>query len=156
MVDRVDPARTGVRAGRVVGLLTAGLAVLSLVQARGSVYEATATIAGLLGVDSGLPVSILFWGNVVVAASTRYAVGYVVGSLVGVVYDWLDDPGVPGLVMIVLVVGAVDGVYATLDTQSLAIGGAYMVAWLCYVPVFVWLFDEDGDDRTGPRRLGES
>ena len=156
MVDRVDPARTGVKAGRVVGLLTAGLAILSLVQARGSFHEATAAIAGLVGVGSGLPVSALFWGNVVVAASTRYAVGYVVGSLVGVVYDWLDDPGVPGLVTIVLVVGAVDGALAAIDTRSLAIGGAYVVAWLCYVPAFVWLFEDDGNARSGPRRLGES
>jgi len=155
MVDRPDPARTGVTAGRVVGLLTAGIAVLSLLQSRGSVYTATATIAGLVGLDSGLAAPVVFWGNAAIAATARYGVAYVVGSLVGVVHDWLDDPGVPGLVTIVLVVGAVDGILAAIDTRSLVIGGAYTLAWLCYVPVFVWLHDENDGEQSGPRRLGD-
>jgi hypothetical protein len=99
MVDRHDPARTGVKAGRVVGLLTA--------------------------------------------------------LLVGVVYDWLDHPPVSVLIGIVLVVGVVDGVGAVLETRTTAIGVAYVLAWLCYVPVFVWLLDEEQTEQQGPLRLDD-
>ncbi len=154
MVERSDPARTGVNAGRVVGLLTAILAVVSLLQTQESFYEIATALLDAFGIESSLSVSALFWGNVVVAASARYVVGYVVGSLVGVVYDWLDRPPLPVLVGIVLVVGIGDGLLASMDTRSVGIGGAYVVAWLCYVPAFVWLFDDDADDaRSGPRRL---
>lgn len=157
MVERDDPARAGVKAGRVVGLLTATLAVVSLVRIQGSFYEGVAAILGLFGIESDLSVSALFWGNVILAASARYVIGYVVGSLIGVLYDWLDSPSLPVLIGVVLVVGAVDGFLAGIDTRSVIIGGAYVVAWLCYVPAFVRLFDADaGDSRSGPRRLGNS
>ena len=150
MVERVDPARTGVYAGRVVGVLTAGLAVVSLLRVEDSFYASVALALG----DVGVPRPALFWGNAVVAAVSRYAVGYVVGSLIGVLYDWLDRPSAPALVVVVLLVGTVDGALATLDTRSVLIGAAHVLAWLMYVPVFVWLFDEDAvDDPPGPRRL---
>ena len=156
MVERTDPARTGVVAGRIVGLLTAGLAVVSLLQARGQYQEGMATLFELAGVDLGISVTAVFWGNVVLAAVARYSVCYVVGSLVGVVYDWLDDPSLPALAAVVLVVGLGDGVLAALDTRSAAFGAAYLLAWLCYVPAFVHLHDPDAsDDRSGPVRLGE-
>lgn len=157
MVIRNDPARTGVKAGRVVGLLTATLAVVSLLDAQGSFYEGMATLLGLFGVDAGLSVSALFWWNVVLAAVARYTIGYVVGSLIGVLYDWLNHPGLPVLIGVVALIGVVDGSMAVVDTRSVLIGGAYVLAWLCYVPVFVRLFDADaGDDRSSPHRLGDS
>jgi hypothetical protein len=154
VVDRVDPARTGVKAGRVVGVLTAVLAVVSLAQARGSFDRSVSLLLDLAGIDVGLPVAALFWGNVVLAAVARYALCYAVGSLVGVAYEWLDRPSLPVLAGMTLIVGAVDGLFAAIDTRSVAFGVAYLLAWFCYVPVFARLFDPDaGDDRSGPRRL---
>jgi hypothetical protein len=154
-VDRGDPARAGVKAGRVVGVLTAGLAVASLLAGRESFHTAAGTLTGLLGVEAAIPVGALFWGNVVLAASARYAVCYVAGSLVGVVYDWLDRPPVAGLTAIVLGVGIVDAGLAFLDTLDAAIAGAHVLAWLVYVPAFVRLFDPGDDTVSEPRRLGE-
>ena len=156
MVERSDPGRAGVKAGRIVGLLTALLAVASLLRVQDSFYEGMALILGAFGVDSGAWLAVVFWGNVLFAASARYVVGYVVGSLVGVLYDWLECPSLSVLVVIVFVVGVVDGVLAFLDTLSVPIAGAYVLAWLCYVPAFLWLFDDEGEPEPGPRRLGES
>lgn len=154
MVERNDPGRAGVKAGRLVGLLTAILAVASLFRSRESFYEGWTVLFELLGLDPGHLVVAIFAGNVVVAAAARYAIGYVVGSLVGVCYDWLDRPPLPVLVGIVLVVGVVDGFLAAADTQSPAIGAAYVVAWLCYVPAFRRLYDPDaGRTGTEPLRL---
>jgi XapX domain-containing protein len=155
MVERVDPARTGVRAGRLVGLLTAALAVVGLLGARSSFDEGMTLLLALVGVE-WLPVEAVFWGAALLAATTRYAVGYVVGSLVGVVYDWLDRPSVPVLTALVLVVGVVDGTLSGLDARSVVLGAGHLLAWLCYVPAFVWLFNEDAETRSGPHRLGES
>lgn len=153
MVERADPARTGVKAGRVVGVLTAGLAVVSLLSVRGTYYAQLAVLLDAAGAG-GVPVAWLFWGNAALSAAARYAVCYVVGSLVGVAYDWLDRPSLAVLAVLVGVVGAVDGSLAALDTRSAAIGAGYLLAWLCYVPVFAWLF-EDGEARAGPQRLAE-
>lgn len=113
-------------------------------------------LLGVVGLESGLSVSALFWGNALLAASARYALGYVVGSLIGVVYDWFNRPSVAVLSGIVLVVGLGDGLLATIDTQSLIMGSAYTLAWLCYVPLFVWLFDDDdGATQVSTRRLGD-
>lgn len=156
MVERIDPARTGVKAGRVVGLLTAVVAVVSLLRVQGSYYESLTTVFILLGIESRFPVAAIFWGNILLTASARYVFGYVVGSLVGVLYDWLDRPSLPVLIGGVFTIGAADGLLAALDTRSISIGCAYVIAWLCYVPVFVWLFDEDATEaRDGPQRLGD-
>lgn len=168
MVERVDPARTGVRAGRVVGVLTAALAVASLAGVRETYYAALAPLvaallegAGVGGVGPGTPLAVLFWSNVVLAAAARYALCYVVGSLVGVVYDWLDRPSLWVLAGLVAPVALVDGALAVLDTRSVAFGTGYVAAWLCYVPAFGWLFEgadgRDGGAGRGPgraRRLG--
>lgn len=168
MVERVDPAQTGVRAGRVVGVLTAVLAVVSLADARETYYDAFAPLAAALleyvgvgAVEASTPLAALFWSNAALAALARYALCYVVGSLVGVVYDWLDRPPLWVLVCIVLAVGLGDGALAVLDTRSVVVGAGYLAAWLCYVPAFAWLFDDeagrDGGAGSGPgraRRLG--
>lgn len=168
MVERVDPARTGVRAGRIVGVLTAALAVASLAGARETYYDALAPLiaallesAGVGGVGTGAPLAALFWSNVVLAAAARYAVCYVVGSLVGVVYDWLDRPSLWLLTGLAAAVGVADGALAVLDTRSVAVGAGYVAAWLCYVPAFAWLADDEagrnGGASRGPgraRRLG--
>ncbi|WP_135829182.1 hypothetical protein [Halorussus halobius] len=156
MVERNDPGRAGVKAGRVVGLLTAVVVIASLHEGRDSFYRMMDVLLGAAGVEAGLAVSALFWANAVLAGVARYAICYVVGSLVGVLYDWLDRPSLPVLVAVVLVVGVVDGLFAVVDTASVAVGVAYVLAWLCYVPAFVRLFDPDADERSGPVRLGDS
>ena len=160
MVDRADPARAGVKAGRVVGLLTALLVVVTLLSREETFYAFTEELLDAFDQESELAVTALFWVNVGTAAVGRYGVSYVVGSLVGVVYDWVDRE-LPGggrlsllaLVVVVLVVGAVDGALARLDAQSSAIAGAYVLAWLCYLPAFFWLV-EDADRPDEPLRLG--
>ncbi|WP_254532266.1 hypothetical protein [Natrinema gelatinilyticum] len=154
MVERSDPARAGVKAGRVVGLLTAGLAVVSLLRIQGPFYADTTVLLGMIGIESGRSVLAIFWWNVLVAAVVRYTIGYIVGSLIGVLYDWLDHPPSSVLVGIVLVVVVGDGLLEGIDTRNALVGGAYVIAWLCYVPVFYWIYDpEAGDDRSGPLRL---
>jgi hypothetical protein len=156
MTEGVDPARTGVTAGRVVGLLTAAITVVALWHGRSSFAEATTVLLGLVGIDSGLPVAALFWSNAAVTVVARYTACYVVGSLVGVVYDYLDRPSLPVLVGVVLVVGVVDGLLAGIDTGSAVVTLAYVLAWLGYVPAFVWLFDADAADTSpGPVRFGD-
>ncbi|WP_267164026.1 hypothetical protein [Halovenus salina] len=150
MVEQHDPAHAGVKAGRVVGLLTAILVVVSLFRVQEPFVGRLVSLVELLGVDPGPSVTIYFYLYVGGAAVGRYALCYVVGSLIGVVYDWLDEPSVAVLVGIALLAGLVDGVVAAGDTRSLLIGLGYVFAWLCYVPAFLWLF-EDGD--RGVRRF---
>jgi len=152
-----DPGGAGVKAGRVVGLLTATLAVLTVWRDRGAVSESLTVMLSLAGFEPGLPVTLLLWGNVVLVAVARYTFCYVVGSLVGILYGWLGRPPLPVLVGIVLLVGVVDGTLAGIDTRSVPVGTVYVLAWLCYVPAFVWLSSgEDDDVRSGPRRLGDT
>jgi hypothetical protein len=153
MVDRPDPARAGVRAGRVVGLLTAGLVVVTVAFRQESLYAVASVWLDLFGVESGRLATVLLWGNALLAAASRFAISYTVGSLVGVVYDWLDRPPLPVLAVLVVLVGIVDGVLSGIDARSVAIGGAYVLAWCCYLPAFVWLHAGD-DTPDGPRRLG--
>lgn len=140
------------KAGRVVGLLTAALAAAALLAAQQTYYEQMTRVVALLGVDP-IPLDAVFWGNVVLSASVRYALGYVVGSLVGVVYDWLDRPSLAALTVLVLVVGSVDGALAAIDTRSAVFGLGYLLAWLCYVPAFAYVFEDAEDERDGPLRL---
>jgi hypothetical protein len=153
MPERTDPAHTGVVAGRVVGVLTAALVVVTLLRVEESLYQIFTLLLDEFGLGSDLSVTALFWGNVVLSAAGRYGFTYVVGSLLGVVYDWLDDPPIPVLVGMVVVVGVVDGAFGALDARSPLIGAAYVLAWLCYVPVFVRLYDFDAEAQSGPRRL---
>lgn len=156
MVERNDPARAGVKAGRVVGLLTASVAVGSLLTVQETFYRNLVVVFGLLGIDPWRSVSALFWGNAILTAVARYSMGYVVGSLLGVVYDWLEH-SLLVVVGLTLLIGVVDGLFAVFDTRNVLIGGAYLLAWLCYIPAFVWLFDaEAGEDRSTPKRLGSS
>jgi hypothetical protein len=152
MVERNDPAKAGVKAGRVVGTVTAVLAVAALLGVQHTYYEQITVLLGVVGADA-VPVAAVFWGNVALAALARYTIGYVVGSLLGVVYDWLDRPSLVALGVLVGVVGAVDGTVAAIDTRSAMYGAAYLLAWLCYVPVFAYVFDADADERSGPLRL---
>ena len=80
-------------------------------------------------------------------------VGVRAGRLVGVVYDWLETPGVGVLLALVAVVGCVDGTLAALDL-GVPFGVAHLLAWLAYVPVYVRLAPDDPTDRDGPVRLG--
>lgn len=153
MVDRVDPARTGVKAGRVVGVLTAGLAAWSLLSVQDSYYATTDVFLDVVGIAAWVPVWTVFWGNVAFAVVARYSITYIVGSLVGVVYDWLDRPPVVALLAIVGVVAVVDAAFAFLDTHNPLTSLGYVVSWFVYVPVFVYLFDEETQTETGPRRL---
>lgn len=154
MVERDEPARTGVKAGRVVGLLTAILVVVSLLRVQDAFVGRLETIVGLAGIDPGPSIPVYFYLYLAGAATGRYALCYVVGSLIGVVYDWLEQPSLGVLAGLVLVVGIVDGFAAGLDTRSTLTGVAYVLAWLCYLPAFVWLFGES-ETQSGPVRLGD-
>lgn len=154
MVEQHDPAHAGVKAGRVVGLLTALLVVISLFRVQESFVGRLVSLIELTGIDPGPSVTVYFYLYVGGAVLGRYALCYIVGSLIGVVYDWLDRPSVVVLAAIVLAVGLVDGVIAAIDTHSSLTGIAYVLAWLCYVPAFVWLFDDEKPDR-GPVRFNE-
>jgi len=163
MAERVDPARAGVKAGRVVGLLTALLVVVTLLSREETFYAFAEELLDAFDQESTLAVTVLFWVNVATAAIGRYGVSYVVGSLVGVVYDWADrerswhnGATVLGLVAVVLVVGVVDGALSGIDARSLAIGGGYVLAWLCYVPIFLWIKgrDDTAERADEPLRLG--
>jgi hypothetical protein len=163
MVERADPARAGVKAGRVVGLLTALLVVVTLLSREETFYAFTEGLLDAFGQESNLVVTALFWVNVATAAIGRYGVSYVVGSLVGVVYDWVDRglswpdwARVLVLVAVVLVVGVVDGAISGIDARSLAIGSGYVLAWLCYLPLFGWLKNRDdtAERSEEPLRLG--
>lgn len=155
MVERVDPARTGVKAGRVVGLLTGCLAGFSVLRASDSIYASMAPLLGAIGMHTEWSAQILLWGNILFAFITRYTACYIVGSLIGVVYAWFEHQSTPALFGLVVLVGVGDGVFALLDVQMLLISALYLLCWLVYVPVFVWLHDEESA-KTGPVRLGES
>mgnify|MGYP000563184205 CR=1 FL=1 len=154
MVDRTDPGRTGVKAGRLVGIATGGLAVLSLFRVEDTVYALFGVLLDAVGL-AALPVAVVFWANAALAAAGRYSFTVVVASLVGVGYDSLGRPHVAVLLPLVLAVGLADAAFAWLDTRSLAIAGLYVLAWLSYVPAFA-LFHEEGSGRhDGPLRLGD-
>ncbi len=152
MRERHDPAHAGVVAGRVVGLATAALAVGRLLVAQeATVEQVDATVRALgIGVD-GLGTA-YFHLSVAGVVVTRYALAYVVGSLIGVAYDWLGA-STAALVGLVVAVGLLDGAVAAIDTQSVWIGAAYVLAWLAYLPVFARIHNE-APDRERPRRLG--
>jgi hypothetical protein len=154
MVERNDPGRAGVTAGRLVGVLTGAIAAVSLIRDQSVFYQSLEQVIDLLGLG-GLPVSVLFWANVGLAFGTRYGITYVVGSLVGVLYDWLDRPPWPAVALMATCIGLFDAGLAFLDTFSPLIAGGYVLAWLCFVPAFAWLVDDDAETRSGPRRLGE-
>jgi hypothetical protein len=154
MVERSDPGRAGVVAGRLVGIITGAIAAASLIRDQSVFYGSLGGMLELVGVG-GLPVSVLFWANVGFAVLARYGVTYVVGSLVGVLYDWLGRPPWPAVAVIVLWIGLFDAGLAVLDTFSLVTAGGYVLAWLCFVPAFAWFVDDDADTQAGPRRLGE-
>ncbi len=154
MVEQQDPAHVGVKAGRVVGLLTAVLVVVSLLRVQDDFVGRLETVVQLAGIDSSLSVSVYFYLSLGGAALGRYVLCYIIGSLIGVVYDWLDRPSVVVLAGLVLVVGLIDGFVVGLDTRSTATALTYVFAWLCYIPVFVWLFDDDAPEQE-TLRLGE-
>lgn len=154
MVERSDPGRAGVVAGRLVGVITGGIAAVSLVRDQSVFYQSLGQVFELVGIG-GLPVSVLFWANVGFAFLARYGVTYAVGSLVGVLYDWLDRPPWPAVAVIVLWIGLFDAGLAFLDTFNPLTAGGYVLAWLCFVPAFAWFVDDDAETRSGPRRLGK-
>jgi hypothetical protein len=154
MSDPADPARTGVVAGRVVGVLTASIVVLSLLSVQHDFVGRIETVVGLAGIDTRGSVSAYFWLYVAGAAIGRYALCYVVGSLIGVTYDALEEPSVPVVVLGVLAIGLVDGFVAYVDTRNLVIAGAYPLAWLCYVPAFYHYLGVTESQWGKTRRLG--
>lgn len=155
MTDPADPARTGIVAGRIVGVLTAGLVVVSLLDVQASFVGRIETTFRLLGIDPRGSVEAYFWLYLVSAAVGRYVLCYVVGSLIGVVYDWLEDPSPIVVVGIVLAVGLVDGFVARLDTRSTLVAAGYVAAWCCFVPAF-YHYLEESESRWGEtRRLGD-
>jgi len=151
MVERGDPGRAGVKAGRVVGLLTAGLAVASMLLVQDTYYRNVSLVLELVGL--GVPLGAVFWVHAGLVATARYALAYVTGSLVAIAWD---AAGRPSLVLVAIAVGgigAVDGTLAALDTGRPALWLAYVLAWLAFVPAFARLHDPEAPTRDGPLRL---
>jgi len=155
MSEPGDPARTGIVAGRVVGVLTAILAVASLLSVQDSFVGRLRTVAELAGIDPRGSISLYFWLYLASAAVGRYVLCYIVGSLIGVVFEALDDPPVPAVVGMVLAVGIVDGFVAYIDTRSTLVAAGYLLAWLCYVPAFYHFLGTTESEWGETRRLGE-
>jgi len=154
MSEPGDPARTGTVAGRVVGVLTAIIVVVSLLNVQNAFVGRIETVVELVGIDPRGSVSAYFWLYVVGAATGRYGLCYVVGSLIGVAYDALNEPPVFVVVLGVLAVGLVDGFVAYVDTRNLVIATAYLLAWLCYVPAFNHYLGVTESQWGETRRLG--
>ena len=154
MGEHADPGQTGVKAGRVVGLLTALLLVVSLLRVRGDFVGRIESVVALFPFDPGPSVSVYFYLYVVGAAVTRYGICYVVGSLIGVVYDWLEQPSVAVVAGLALVVGLADGFVAAFDTRSTLIAAGYVLSWLVFVPAFLYLGGEE-ESREEPLRVDD-
>ena len=154
MSDPADPARTGVVAGRVVGVLTASIVVLSLLNVQNESVGQIRTAVELVGIDIGGSVTTYFWLYVVVAAIGRYALCYIVGSLIGVAYDALEEPSVSVVALGILAIGLVDGFAAYVYTSNTILAGAYSLAWLCYVPAFYHYLGVTESQWGETRRLG--
>ncbi|MEZ3117548.1 hypothetical protein RYH80_16655 [Halobaculum sp. MBLA0147] len=170
MVTRRDPARTGVYAGRVVGLATGGLAVLAVLDRRGSYVRLVELLLGTpstpagplaalrasLGLDPTTVVTVWLWTTALAVVAARYGICYVVGSLVGVVYDRLDGGSVRVVALLVAPIAALDATQVALDTGSRWLAVGHVLVWAAFVPVFGWLERRTtGEDRDGPVRLGD-
>ncbi|CCQ33592.1 hypothetical protein HLRTI_002550 [Halorhabdus tiamatea SARL4B] len=152
MVNRTDPGSVGVVAGRLVGALTVVLTAAVMVTHGEEFYRMVRLL--LAGLESDfVPVRIVFWINVAFVAAGRYAFCYVLGSLIGVGYDWLDRPGIAFLAVGVVLIGTVDGIYGGMGAGNVLVGAGYLLAWLAYVPVFAWLLEGDKPTADGPVRL---
>lgn len=150
-MERDDPAGVGAVVGTLVGAATGLFATGALVYAREEfVSEMTAELASV-GVDTGLSTSMLFWVSVSTVLLFRVGVGLVVGSLLGVLYGWLDDPGPVALAGLCLLVGVLDGLTTSLPVPNALTVGVVLGSWLVFVPGFVRLYDPDSSP-TGPTR----
>lgn len=154
MADPADPALAGTKAGRVVGVLTALLLVGSLLAVQDRFVGRIETIIQLTGIDPRGTVSLYFWLYLLGAAVARYVFCYLVGSLIGVLYDWLDEPRLWHIVAAVLAVGIVDASVARLDTGSTLVAGGYLLAWLTFVPVYFYTLEQDDSEWGKTRRIG--
>ena len=155
LIERTTrPGSAGVVAGRVVGALTVVLTVAILLTRQEGFYRAMRALIAGFESDLDLPVWVLFWAEIVFVALGRYAFCYVLGSLLGIGYDAVDRPGWAFLAVAVVLIGFVDGAYAALSAGSLLVGAGFLGAWLVFVPVFVWSFEE-GEDESGPRWTGD-
>lgn len=155
MVERADPAKPGFKSGRLVGVLTAVLVVVSLVRVQEGFVGRLESVVRLVGIDPGGSVSVYFYVYTASAAASRYVLSYIVGALIGVVYDWLDRPSVAVLAGMALLVGLADGVVAAVDTRSVLVGAAYVFVWLLYVPLFLRYAEDEPSQADGPVRFGE-
>ena len=150
-MDRADPARTGVRVGRLVGVVTGLATVLVAVFGGGSPYSGGELVARLAGVDIGAAATAVVVGDAVIAASVRYGVCYAVGSLLGAYYGWVSNRAPLALGLAAAAVGVGD---ALLSITRPTLAAVSLAAWLGFVPVFLrWAPEapETGDD---PVRLG--
>lgn len=151
--DRQDPARAGTRAGRAVGLLTAGVVVVSLLDSREHLAWQLETAAGLAGLSLPGPLGLYLGLSIASVALGRYALCYVVGSLLGVVYDQLGRPSLAVVAVLALLVGVAD---AALTAGSVVTALAVLLAWLCFVPLFARTVDDEATYHDGPVRFNRS
>jgi hypothetical protein len=156
MVDRADPAKPGFKSGRLVGVLTAALVVLSLLRVQEGFVGRLESVVRLVGIEPRGTVSVYFYLYIASAAVGRYVLSYTIGALIGVAYDWLDRPSVAVLAGMALLVGLADGIVAAVDTRSILIGVAYVVVWLLYVPLFLRYVDEETSHADSPVRFNDA
>ncbi|WP_256391282.1 CPBP family intramembrane glutamic endopeptidase [Natronoarchaeum rubrum] len=148
-----DPAGAGVVAGSAVGVATGAFVLVTLVLGRAEVIAdfRTAMPAG----RTDLSPEIVFWITAIVGPAFRLAIGTIVGSLVGVVYDWLDSPGALVLFGIVAIVGALDTVTTNVPASQSATVAVVLGSWIIYVPLFLYIHGRN-DSRTATAAAGRS
>lgn len=150
-----DPGQTGVIAGRVVGLLTALLVVGSLLSAPDESVSWVETVVH--GVSVNLPGSatLYFYAYIVLAAIGQYVFSYVTGSLVGVLYSWLERKPIVIVTVVILFIGFINGFALRFDAQTTPIGIAYILAWCCFIPVFYYYIETTESQWGKTRRLDQ-
>lgn len=141
-MERDDPAGPGALAGAVAGTLTGGYATAVLVSFQEETTAALEAELAAVGADPG-SVTLLFWVSVMTALAFVVGLGLVVGSLLGVAYDWLGRPGVPVLAGFCLAVGLVAGFAMALPVPRTASAAVVAACWVSYVPVFTRLYEPE-------------
>ncbi|MEZ3145714.1 hypothetical protein [Halobaculum sp. MBLA0143] len=149
-MERADPAQTGVRVGRSVGVAT-GVATVSVAAfGAGSPYHGGELLVQVTGIDARVATAIVV-GDAVVAAVVRYTVCYAVGSLLGAYYGWVSNRAPLALGLAATAVGAVDALLS-ITRPTLAV--VFFAAWLGFVPVFLRRAPAEPTTGDDPVRLG--
>lgn len=150
-----DPGQTGVIAGRVVGLLTALLVVGSLLFAPDESVSWVDTVVRTFSVNLPGSATLYFHAYIILAAVGQYVFSYVTGSLVGVLYSWLERKSIVIITAVILFIGFINGFALRFDAQITTVGIAYILAWCCFIPVFYYYLETTESQWGETRRLDE-